>query len=214
MREAGHRLLQTVDDLDPLVDVVSPLTPTVGLRISTKAWPKLGGRWPSTSQNVAAVTTCWAFRAVTSSSDRKKPMSTTFAAPVRLPETSSCSARGPSPTSSIRSKSGSDDTASRSNVKRWRQQIEGFVERRALTLSTLRRQRRPGSRLRGCWTRPRTRWRHLERCSIRSKRTGKKLAGQPRPRPRPPLPSHQSRRRRTLFHGGLGNFPDRPGQTR
>ena len=42
-REAGPRLLQPVDDLDPLVDVVSPLTPALGLRISTKARPNAEG---------------------------------------------------------------------------------------------------------------------------------------------------------------------------
>lgn len=36
-REVGPRLLKPVDDLDPLVDVVSPLTPALGLRISTRA---------------------------------------------------------------------------------------------------------------------------------------------------------------------------------
>lgn len=36
-RDVGPRLLRPVDDLDPLVDVVSPLTPVLGLRISTRA---------------------------------------------------------------------------------------------------------------------------------------------------------------------------------
>ena len=42
-REAGPQLLQPVDDLDPLVDVVSPLTPALGLHISTKARPDAQG---------------------------------------------------------------------------------------------------------------------------------------------------------------------------
>jgi len=42
-REAGPQLLKPVDDLDPLVDVVSPLTPALGLRISTRARPETQG---------------------------------------------------------------------------------------------------------------------------------------------------------------------------
>jgi len=42
-REAGPQLLQPVGDLDPLVDVVSPLTPALGLGISTKARPNAQG---------------------------------------------------------------------------------------------------------------------------------------------------------------------------
>jgi hypothetical protein len=42
-REAGPQLLEPVGDLDPLVDVVSPLTPALGLRISTKARPDAQG---------------------------------------------------------------------------------------------------------------------------------------------------------------------------
>jgi hypothetical protein len=37
------QLLEPVDDLDPLVDVLSPLTPSLGLRISTKARPDAQG---------------------------------------------------------------------------------------------------------------------------------------------------------------------------
>ncbi|KAI6152593.1 hypothetical protein BKA82DRAFT_4112648 [Pisolithus tinctorius] len=43
MREAGPQLLPPVGDLDPLVDVVSPLTPALGLRISTRAMPNIQG---------------------------------------------------------------------------------------------------------------------------------------------------------------------------
>ncbi|KAH8914289.1 hypothetical protein BT69DRAFT_1105728 [Atractiella rhizophila] len=42
-REAGPQLLPPLGDLDPLVDVVSPLTPTLGLYISTKARPEAQG---------------------------------------------------------------------------------------------------------------------------------------------------------------------------
>jgi hypothetical protein len=42
-RDVGPRLLKPVDDLDPLVDVVSPLTPALGLRISTRARPNAQG---------------------------------------------------------------------------------------------------------------------------------------------------------------------------
>ncbi|KAH8997162.1 hypothetical protein EDB86DRAFT_3153777, partial [Lactarius hatsudake] len=42
-REAGPQLLEPVDDLDPLVDVVSPITSALGLRISTKARPDIQG---------------------------------------------------------------------------------------------------------------------------------------------------------------------------
>ena len=42
-REVGPRLHEPVDDLDPLVDVVSPLTPALGLRISTRARPDAQG---------------------------------------------------------------------------------------------------------------------------------------------------------------------------
>ncbi|KAL5480421.1 hypothetical protein ACEPAI_1691 [Sanghuangporus weigelae] len=43
VREVGPRLHRPVGDLDPLVDVVGPLTPTLGLRISTKARPNAPG---------------------------------------------------------------------------------------------------------------------------------------------------------------------------
>ena len=43
VREAGPQLLEPVDDLNPLVDVVSPLTPALGLRIYTKARPDAQG---------------------------------------------------------------------------------------------------------------------------------------------------------------------------
>jgi len=43
IREVGPRLLPPVNDLDPLVDVISPLTPALGLRISTMARPKSQG---------------------------------------------------------------------------------------------------------------------------------------------------------------------------
>ncbi|KAI6008150.1 hypothetical protein F5J12DRAFT_767781 [Pisolithus orientalis] len=42
-REAGPQLLKPVEDLHPLVDVISPLTPALGLGISTKAWPEIQG---------------------------------------------------------------------------------------------------------------------------------------------------------------------------
>lgn len=42
-RVVGPRLLKPVDDLDPLVDVVSPLTPALGLRISTRVRPNAQG---------------------------------------------------------------------------------------------------------------------------------------------------------------------------
>ncbi|KAG7451734.1 uncharacterized protein BT62DRAFT_1030868 [Guyanagaster necrorhizus] len=42
-REANPQLLKPVSDLDPLVDVISPLTPTLGLHISTKARPDTQG---------------------------------------------------------------------------------------------------------------------------------------------------------------------------
>lgn len=42
-RDVGPQLLKPVDDLDPLVDVVSPLTPALGLRISTRARPNAQG---------------------------------------------------------------------------------------------------------------------------------------------------------------------------
>ncbi|KZP25739.1 hypothetical protein FIBSPDRAFT_929153 [Athelia psychrophila] len=41
--DIGPPLLKPVDDLDPLVDVVSPLTPALGLRISTRARPTAQG---------------------------------------------------------------------------------------------------------------------------------------------------------------------------
>ncbi|KAF8799280.1 hypothetical protein BYT27DRAFT_7221909 [Phlegmacium glaucopus] len=43
IREVGPQLLEPVNDLDPLVDVVSPLTPALGLHISTKARPDAQG---------------------------------------------------------------------------------------------------------------------------------------------------------------------------
>ncbi|KAF9503584.1 hypothetical protein BS47DRAFT_1378384 [Hydnum rufescens UP504] len=43
MREAGPRLLRSVDDVDPLVNVISPLTSALGLSISTKATPNAEG---------------------------------------------------------------------------------------------------------------------------------------------------------------------------
>lgn len=42
-REAGPQLLSPVGDLDPLVNVVSPLTPALGLHISTTTRPKAQG---------------------------------------------------------------------------------------------------------------------------------------------------------------------------
>ncbi|KAJ7691634.1 hypothetical protein B0H17DRAFT_1179591 [Mycena rosella] len=54
-REAGPRLLEPVGDLDPLVDVVSPLTSALGLRISTKARPDVQGTMASTSPREANV---------------------------------------------------------------------------------------------------------------------------------------------------------------
>ena len=42
-RKVGPQLLKPVGDLDPLVDVVSPLTPALGLGISTKAMPDAQG---------------------------------------------------------------------------------------------------------------------------------------------------------------------------
>ncbi|KAG9080475.1 hypothetical protein FRC06_006532 [Ceratobasidium sp. 370] len=42
-RNVGPRLLKPIPDTDPLVDVVSPLTPALGLRISTRARPNAQG---------------------------------------------------------------------------------------------------------------------------------------------------------------------------
>jgi hypothetical protein len=42
-REVGPELLKPVGDLDPLVDVVGPLTPALGLHISTRARPSAQG---------------------------------------------------------------------------------------------------------------------------------------------------------------------------
>lgn len=42
-RQVGPRLFSPVDDLDPIVDVVGPLTPALGLRISTTARPNAQG---------------------------------------------------------------------------------------------------------------------------------------------------------------------------
>ncbi|KAM5531457.1 hypothetical protein V8D89_014847 [Ganoderma adspersum] len=41
--DAGPQLLRPVDDLDPLVDVIGPLTPTLGLGISTTTRPNAQG---------------------------------------------------------------------------------------------------------------------------------------------------------------------------
>lgn len=41
--EVGPRLLRSVEDIDPLVDVVGPLTTALGLHISTKARPNAQG---------------------------------------------------------------------------------------------------------------------------------------------------------------------------
>jgi hypothetical protein len=43
IREVGPQLFEPVNDLDPTVDVVAPLTPALGLRISTRARPKAQG---------------------------------------------------------------------------------------------------------------------------------------------------------------------------
>lgn len=42
-RDVGPRLLKPVDEMDPLVDVISPLTPALGLCISTRARPNAQG---------------------------------------------------------------------------------------------------------------------------------------------------------------------------
>jgi hypothetical protein len=42
-REVGPRLLKPVEDLDPLADVIGPLTHSLGLRISTRSWPGAQG---------------------------------------------------------------------------------------------------------------------------------------------------------------------------
>src|SRR6266404_6815580 len=115
MREVGPQLLKPVRDLDPLVDVVSPLTPVLAPSLPWPG-PTLRGRWPSTSPKVAAAIGSWAFRAVTSSLDPRMPTSTTFTTPGGLLKMYSYSAGELSPTSSIRSKSGSDNTASRSSA--------------------------------------------------------------------------------------------------
>jgi hypothetical protein len=43
VREVSPQLLGPVDNLDPLVDVVSPITPALSVRISTKARPNAQG---------------------------------------------------------------------------------------------------------------------------------------------------------------------------
>jgi len=102
MREIGPQLHEPVGDLDPLVDVVSPLTPALGLRISTKVRP-------STSPRMAAAIDSWAFRAITSSSDPRTPTLNMFATSVGLLATFAGELYL---TSSIRSNSGLDETAS------------------------------------------------------------------------------------------------------
>ena len=114
MREVGPRILNHVhvhELLDPLSDVISPLTPIPGLPISTKV--------SLNTQRTVALYLAeggdsdrpLGRRVLTSSLDPKKPSSTTFTTAIGLLEMSSCSARELSPTSSIRSNSGSDDTA-------------------------------------------------------------------------------------------------------
>jgi hypothetical protein len=82
MREVGPQLPDPVGNLDPLVEVVCPLPPALGLRISTKARPNaLRGRWPSTLPKVAAAIGSWAFRVLMSSSDPRKLTLTTCGPP-------------------------------------------------------------------------------------------------------------------------------------
>ncbi len=109
MREVGPRLLNhiTRPTLRPSVPSLLPLASPYPPR----PVPTLRGRWPSTPRKVATAIGSWVFRVVTSSLDLRKPTSTTFTTTVGLLGASSCSARGLSPTSSIRSNSGSDNTA-------------------------------------------------------------------------------------------------------
>ncbi|KAK0207441.1 hypothetical protein IW262DRAFT_1450873 [Armillaria fumosa] len=102
-REAGPQLLGPVGDLDPLVDVVSPLTPTLGLRISTKARPDTQG-------------TMALYLA-----EGSKEANVDY---VRHP---SAPPKDPSPTfvDSIKLRIGLHGIA----AKRWRKQIEGFEKR-------------------------------------------------------------------------------------
>ena len=102
--EVGPRLLNHVHipELDPLPNITSPLTPALGLPISTKANPNTQG-------------TMALYLAEGGDSDRPLGLSCRHAANVdyvhrhnRPPRMSSCSARLLSPTSSIRSNSGSD----------------------------------------------------------------------------------------------------------
>ena len=163
-REVVPQLLEPVGNLDPLVDVVNSLTPALILRISTRDSPDTQGTMASSPKVVAAIGS-WTFRAVMSSSDPRKPTSTTFATLVGLLMTS-CSAGELSLTLLIRSNSGLDGMASRLSAGGSR--LKGSRRgRRALMLSKLRRLRRPRLRLRHCWTRRRW-WRHLECFSIRT----------------------------------------------
>jgi hypothetical protein len=60
VRRVGPHLLTPVDTLDLLVDVVSPLTRTLGLRISTMARPKAQGTMALFSPKVATAIGSWA----------------------------------------------------------------------------------------------------------------------------------------------------------
>jgi len=78
-------------------------------------------------------------------------------------------------------------------VKRWRQQIEGFVEREKGT-NTVDVEKAKAVRIetQGLLDKAEN---AMEALVARSGQKGLEKTGQPRPRPRPPLPSHQSRRR-------------------
>jgi hypothetical protein len=126
-RQAGSQLLQPVGDLDPLVDVISPLTPALGLHISTKARPDTQGTTAlylaegGDSNNLLGLS-C---RHVLIGS---KEANVDYIHHPRSPSRDVLLLGKRAFTNlidSIKLKIGRDSIA----VKRWRKQIEGFVEK-------------------------------------------------------------------------------------
>ena len=80
MREVSPRLLNQVHvhELDPLSDVISPLTPALGPPISTKASPDTQRMMALYLVEGGSSNRLLGLVVVTSSSDPRKPTSTTF----------------------------------------------------------------------------------------------------------------------------------------
>lgn len=205
-REAGPQLLEPVDDLDPLFDVVSPLTSALGLRISTKARPDIQGTMAlylaegGGSDNLLGLT-C---RHVLIGSNKANVDYVRH--PSRPPEDVLLLGKRAftNLVDSIKFRIGRHGIA----ANRWRKRIEGFEERekgihavdvekakaaRMETQGLLDKAEKAMEALIALLDQVNKDWKKLNNRMDQKKK--KKKTQQPRPWPHPPLPSHQPRRR-------------------